>query len=98
MQVWNKDHFDIIETRNGETVVVQCLRPKHSPRAFVMYRGHRVEVYVQSTHQGGTGLIANVVAAHGFPFYSADPSAQGETSGAYMCSGMRVRADFVIVE
>lgn len=66
--------------------------------AYIMYRGERVDVKVESTFQGGTGLMANVKALQGYPFYSADVQSQGETHGAWNCNGYRVRADFVNVE
>ena len=98
MKIWNKDHFDLVENRNGQQVLVECQRPERSPRAFVMYRGKKVEVYVQSTFQGGTGLMANVVATHGYPFLSSDKDSQGDTFGLWNCNGLRINADFVIVE
>ena len=98
MKIWNKDHFDLVENRNGQQVLVECQRPERSPRAFVMYRGKKVEVYVQSTFQGGSGLMANVVAAHGYPFLSSDKNAQGDTYGLWNCNGLRINANFVIVE
>ena len=98
MEVWNTDHFDLVENRNGQMVVMKCLRPKSSPRAYVMYNGKKIEVYVQSTFQGGSGLMANVVAAHGYPFLSSDKDTQGDTYGLWNCNGLRINADFVIVE
>ena len=97
MKIWNKDHFDEIEIRNGQEYLMKCLRPDN-PRAHVMYRGKKVEVYVESTFRGGTGLVANVRAAHGYPFLSADAEAQGDTYGLWNCNGLRVKADLVIVE
>ena len=98
MKIWNKDHFDLVENRNGHQVLVECQRPERSPRAYVMYKGKKIEVYVQSTFRGGTGLMANVVAAHGYPFLSNDKNAQGDTFGLWNCNGLRINADFVIVE
>lgn len=67
-------------------------------RAYLLYRGEKVPVTVESVFQGGTGLIANVKAVTGYPFHSVDVEAQGETFTAWSCNGLRVCADFVKVE
>jgi hypothetical protein len=61
----------------------------------ITYRGETVEVKVESTFKGGTGLMANVVAVKGYPFYLQDTQAQGATFGAWMCNGYRIRVDFI---
>lgn len=65
-------------------------------KSYVLYRGQKVEVEIESTFNDGK--MANVVAVQGYPFYSADVQSQGKTSGAWMCNGLRVRADFIIRE
>lgn len=67
-------------------------------KAYIIYRGEKVEVEVESTFQGVSGLMANVKAVNGYPFLSSDVQAQGKTSGSWNCNGYRVRADFVQVE
>ena len=66
--------------------------------AYIIYRGEKVPVSVESYFQGADGMIANVKALSGFPFYSQDVNSQGETSGAWNCNGYRVRTEFVMVE
>jgi len=66
--------------------------------AYIIYRGEKIPVEVESTYFGGTGRIANVKAVAGYPFCSADVMAQGDTSGPWNCNGYRVRCDFVMLE
>ena len=67
-------------------------------KAYINYRGEKIEVKVLSTFRGADGIMANVEAVTGYPFYSYDVQSQGETHGAWNCNGYRVRADFVMVE
>ena len=67
-------------------------------KAYINYRGEKIEVKVLSTFRGPDGIMANVEAVTGYPFYSYDVQSQGETHGAWNCNGYRVRADFVMVE
>lgn len=67
-------------------------------KAYIKYNGENIEVKVISTFQGETGLMANVEAVAGYPFFSSDVQAQGKTLGAWNCNGYRVRADLVMIE
>ena len=62
-------------------------------KAYIKYNGKKIEVIVESTFQGGIGLIANVRAVTGYPFHSADVESQGETRGIWNCNGRRVRSE-----
>ena len=64
--------------------------------AYIMYKGERIDVTVESTFNGGS--MANVKAVKGYPFLSSEVNSQGETFGAWNCNGRRVRSDSVIVE
>ncbi len=67
-------------------------------KAYITYRKQKIEVTIDSTFQGANGMMANVTAVDGYPFYSQDVEAQGDTFGSWMCNGYRVRADFVTTE
>lgn len=66
--------------------------------AYIMYKGERIDVTVESVFRGDAGLMANVEALKGYPFLSSEVNSQGKTFGAWNCNGRRVRADFVYVE
>lgn len=102
IKIWNVDHYDHVETRldsDGKEVqaIIKCEMEKYT-MAYIMYKGEKIPVTVESTFQGGTGLMANVKAVTGYPFNSQDVEAQGETFGSWACNGLRVRASFVMVE
>ena len=66
-------------------------------KAYIHYRGERIEVTVDSIYKGSRGLFANVTAVEGFPFDSDEVYSQGDTSGQY-CNGYRLPLRFVEVE
>lgn len=72
-------------------------------KAFVYKGGEKIEVTVDSTFQGGSGVYANVTAVDGYPFDGSNIFAQGEFDpkaqhGNGNRNGLRIRLDFVYVE
>ena len=67
-------------------------------QAYIIYKGDKIPVIVESYFQGLRGRTANVIAVTGYPFLSADVQAQGKTHGSWNCNGYRVAVDAIMIE